>query len=853
MSFSVLALGFENPAYANIIKSLQARTQALLEGGVALATLTITVGLVLYERSVWSLAIGSVCGTLLRVLGTYLVARPLPRLRFRKGPLLRLLSMCSRLLMNTFATWLAMNLDVLAIGRILDMEQLGYYNIGRNLALTGELLLIPIVARSYFPAAAALVSQAREDQGPQSTAFARLYRQHALVFAGLGSLAQIALALAAVDVVAVLYPDAYAAVVPIVGLLALRGVLRIISILQSGLLFATERTAAETRAMFAGFLTLAGSFIWFALTPADAPSRLAFAAATHTLLGFWSTTHVAELGQLGLLVFLAALPITVLEALYLLFRLRVAPGAVFTPYLAAFAAPLPLLCFYVSYAHTFAPGLPRLAVIGGFAALCAAPGLIYLALRLRKSSPNAGPIGGESAEDTRNRSHDDTLQSASPGAPAIASVENIETIETIEASASSTTQPVLHCTLINPAVDRNGVAAHINALLRGRARTGIATPLSLPGECEDPDRRNTGATGKRRTTPGQRVLRGLLLRARKALQSARTRTPFAALRDCLYLGELSLTAAALYRVMRAQMQTSPRTVLHCHDIISARLALMLRVETIVLTAHFWCKPEDEFARGGMVRNGGGAHRILGRLARFVLAHPRVRIVSVSRAARTSLSAYRARPDAFVIAPCIDKATNNGRFEAPPVNHASRIKAAFRIVLIGTIEARKDQRRLIRIARTLKRAPGRTEFHVYGNDTNHEGRLMHALIERYDLNELIHLHGARPPGEVQLALRNADLYLQLSRAESFGMALVEAMAHGRAALARDYPALREIAPDCAILPRHAQSFEIALRIQTMARSPRRRHWNAMQARDAYKTHFTPERIRRSHESLYELVS
>ncbi len=812
LSLSILALGCENPAYASVIKNLQARTQALLEGGAALATLLITVGLVLYERSVWSLAIGSVCGTLLRTLGSYLVARPLPRLRFRRAPLLRLLSMCSRLLLNTFATWLAMNLDVLVIGRILDMEQLGFYNIGRNLALTGELLLIPIVARSYFPAAAALLAQSGEDHGPQSTAFARLYGQHALVFAGLGGLAQVALALAAVDVVTVLYPEAYSAVVPVVGLLALRGVFRIVSILQSGLLFAAERTAAETRAMLAGLFILAGSCLWFHYTPTDAPSRLAFANATQTLLGFWSTGHPGELSQLALLVCLAALPITLMEAVYLVFRLRVATGAVLAPYFAAFSAPLPVLLFYFTQAQAFAPGIPRLAAITIFVALTVAPALVYLALRLRKRRAIPARREDQGAKRT-----------------------------------------VLHCTLINPAVDRNGVAVHINALVRGRKDTAIATPLGRPGAMASLDCSTAKAPEDRTASTLDRALRGILLRIRTAFRAMRVRAPFPVGRDFLYLCELLATAAALYRVMRASIQASPRTVLHCHDVISGRLALILRGETIVLTAHFWCNPEDEFARAGLVRRGGLAHRILGSVARFVLAHPRVRLVSVSRAARNSLSAYRSRPDTFVIAPCIDRPNGDARFQALPVQHAPKIKTVFRIVLVGTIEARKDQRRLIRIARILRRAPGRTEFHVYGNDANREGRLLNALIERYDLKETIRMHGARPPGEVQLALQNADLYLQLSRAESFGMALVEAMAHGRAVLARDYPALKEIAPDCAIIPRHAQSFEIALCIQALARSSRRRHWNAIQARDAYERRFTPERIRRRHESLYELVS
>lgn len=112
-----------------------------------------------------------------------------------------------------------------------------------------------------------------------------------------------------------------------------------------------------------------------------------------------------------------------------------------------------------------------------------------------------------------------------------------------------------------------------------------------------------------------------------------------------------------------------------------------------------------------------------------------------------------------------------------------------LVSIGRLAAQKDHATLLRAMAEVPHA----HLVVVG-----EGELRSALSDlraALGLEERVTLVGNVDPAEVPVVLASADLVVQPSVWETFGMVVVEAMAAGRAVLASDDPAHREVLGDC----------------------------------------------------------
>ena len=86
--------------------------------------------------------------------------------------------------------------------------------------------------------------------------------------------------------------------------------------------------------------------------------------------------------------------------------------------------------------------------------------------------------------------------------------------------------------------------------------------------------------------------------------------------------------------------------------------------------------------------------------------------------------------------------------------------------------------------------GRVRLHVFG-----EGRQrpeLEALVRRLQLGEIVTLHGAVP--RPQDALRKIGLLVLPSKAEGFGLVLIEAMAAGIPVLGTNVPGIRDVVRD-----------------------------------------------------------
>jgi glycosyltransferase involved in cell wall biosynthesis len=107
--------------------------------------------------------------------------------------------------------------------------------------------------------------------------------------------------------------------------------------------------------------------------------------------------------------------------------------------------------------------------------------------------------------------------------------------------------------------------------------------------------------------------------------------------------------------------------------------------------------------------------------------------------------------------------------------------------IGRLDPIKRLPDLIRAVGLLR---GRVRLHIFGEGA--ERPELERLIRHLQLGEIVTLHGAVP--RPQDALRHIGLLVLPSKAEGFGLVLIEAMAAGVPVLATNVPGIRDVVRD-----------------------------------------------------------
>ncbi len=158
---------------------------------------------------------------------------------------------------------------------------------------------------------------------------------------------------------------------------------------------------------------------------------------------------------------------------------------------------------------------------------------------------------------------------------------------------------------------------------------------------------------------------------------------------------------------------------------------------------------------------------LRRLVKYGLSWPSV-LTGVSRAAARDIEAISGRP-AVVTPNCID--VKAWRETSEPID----LEGEPAIVITSRLSKRKNPLEIARVAElVLKRLP-RASFHVIGDGAL--GPALRATLERRGLDGRVRLLGIRPRREIAKILASADFFALTSYKESFGLAVLEAMALG----------------------------------------------------------------------------
>jgi glycosyltransferase involved in cell wall biosynthesis len=267
-------------------------------------------------------------------------------------------------------------------------------------------------------------------------------------------------------------------------------------------------------------------------------------------------------------------------------------------------------------------------------------------------------------------------------------------------------------------------------------------------------------------------------------------------------------------------------VLHIVDHSYSQLALELPADRTVVTCHdldtFRCliqpdtEPRPRWFRNMVERTLKGFQRA---------AH----VIAVSEQTKSQLLHHRLFPEGriTVISPCVDPAYLSEPLpDAGDADASAHCPGPYVLHVGSTIPRKRIDVLLTVFAALVREFPALRLVRVGGGFTGDQTELARALGIRDRITE------APPLSKSDLArtYRGAQLLLQTSEAEGFGLPVIEAMACGCPVVASDIPALREAggaaAEYCAVGDIEAWSRTTARLLQERAAFPRQ--WEALKA-------------------------
>ena len=159
-----LVEGLESTRVFMLNRRLSFLAITLLELATQVVTVVVMIGLALVWRSVWVLVLSSVLSTLVRTILSHTML-PGPRNRFAWDPAARksLFEFGRWIFISTALTFLGTQSDRLILGKLVSVDQLGFYSIAAGLAAVPLQVVQRLGGRVFFPVVATAMRQADHD------------------------------------------------------------------------------------------------------------------------------------------------------------------------------------------------------------------------------------------------------------------------------------------------------------------------------------------------------------------------------------------------------------------------------------------------------------------------------------------------------------------------------------------------------------------------------------------------------------------------------------------------------------------------------------------------------------------
>jgi O-antigen/teichoic acid export membrane protein len=248
MAFNPLILGFENPAIVLLVKNFRVEKKFVLDVAIQLFGLVASIVLAYFLKSAIALAYGAIFSALVRVVGSYMVQPYSPRLAWNKEYGSELFNFGKFVFVNTIITWFALNADVLIVGKLLGMEPLGVYQIGRNIGNVVPLFFMSILAQAYMPAVSSVAGD-----------FSRIvimYNRTCAFILTLVTPAAMCVAFFSRDIIGLLYDPRYEGAYIALCWITISGIFTVLGSAASNTFFAMGRPKHQTMSTLVGAIVV---------------------------------------------------------------------------------------------------------------------------------------------------------------------------------------------------------------------------------------------------------------------------------------------------------------------------------------------------------------------------------------------------------------------------------------------------------------------------------------------------------------------------------------------------------------------------------------------------------------------
>jgi len=248
MSAALLVEGLINPALPLLIKKFQIKTQVKYEFASQISGFIATMILIYFFRSVSALALGYLLTSVFRVIWSYVVLPYMPRLKWDTQAGKELIHFGKFIIVNTMVGWAVINIDRMLLGKILDMEQLGFYNLAVYMGVFASDVMIQIFAQTYFPAVSSIAGDHKKVE--------EIYGKTMFTIISLAIPFLMLMVIFSNEIVSIIYDPRYQVVSLVLFWIGLKSIISTISNIQSSTMIALGRPALVTFSNAVGVLFL---------------------------------------------------------------------------------------------------------------------------------------------------------------------------------------------------------------------------------------------------------------------------------------------------------------------------------------------------------------------------------------------------------------------------------------------------------------------------------------------------------------------------------------------------------------------------------------------------------------------
>jgi O-antigen/teichoic acid export membrane protein len=234
--------GFVNIGVILMQKELQFGRKLLFDATYILTDIIAVIVLAFFIPNVWALVIGTLCGQIASVVFSYILHPYRPRLTLDWSEARELFEFGKWVSIASILTFIASRADAIAIGKLINIEALGYYQLAFSLAMLPGLEIVRSLGVVFFP----FFTKLKHTPIALRDAFVRISRM--LLF--IVTPTTIGLYIVSEGVVLNIYGDRWVPSVPLLHLLVVYGGLKSVEYFLTPLVLGAGKPKLLTQATF---------------------------------------------------------------------------------------------------------------------------------------------------------------------------------------------------------------------------------------------------------------------------------------------------------------------------------------------------------------------------------------------------------------------------------------------------------------------------------------------------------------------------------------------------------------------------------------------------------------------------